>query len=217
MFTPDHERYQIAEQLYCFTDKSIPEIAEITGIPKPTLYQRARTYNWQSLRRASRRSPAILAEEMYKEVSDLTASVNKRPVGERISTPQEADLRKKILSSIAAIKKFPTHAEVAFIMQSLLRYVKITTPHHELVSKILESFMSHRDFYGYASFQPEYEQDLNMADEMEMDLMFNSPESSPFNQEAPEDMQHIVSRNRSGKPIDFDARSKGAPGNGFDD
>ena len=162
MFKSKHERYQFAEQLYCYTDKSVPEIAELTKVPLRTLYQRARDYKWESLRRAALRSPAILAEEMYRELADLTAAINSRPEGQRIPTPVEAELRRKTLYSIAAVKKFPTHAEAAWVLQSLLRYNDHFNENRvDGLACLVEGFLAHRDVYGFASFQPEHNQDLN--------------------------------------------------------
>lgn len=171
MYTSNPERYQFAEQLYCFTDKTIQEIAELAKIPLRTLYQRARDYKWATLRRASRRSPMMLCEEMYRELSDLTAAINNRPEGQRIPTYNEAELRRKIVYSIAAIKKFPTHAEVAFILQSLLRYGNHF--HYDRVDglqNLIEAFLSHRDVYGFASYQPEHNQDMNFPTDQELEL-----------------------------------------------
>jgi hypothetical protein len=186
MYTPDHERYRFAEQLYCFTDKSISEIAKLAEIPERSVYRRARDYKWETLRRASKRSPLILSEEMYRELADLTASINQRPEGQRIPTPQEADLRRKILNSIAAIKKFPTHAEVTFILQSLLRYNdNFYGNGWEHLGGLIDSFLSHRDIYGFSSYQPEHNQDLGKITDEELDLLLAGPQDgedpSPYN------------------------------------
>ncbi|HYD22305.1 MAG TPA: hypothetical protein VEB40_12570 [Flavipsychrobacter sp.] len=185
MYKANHERYKLAEQLYCYADKSIPDIAELTGIPLRTLYKRAQDYKWTTLRRASKRSPAILCEEMYRELSDLTASINSRPEGQRIPTPQEANLRSKILASIKAIKKFPTHAEAAMVMQGFIRYVSAASPQFKMIIEHVENFLGHRDCYGYASFQPEHGEDLNMltmeersgdCPYMEYDMTYTPPD-----------------------------------------
>lgn len=181
MYKANHERYKFAEQLYCFTDKSIPEIAELTKIPVRSLYRRALDYKWETLRRASRRSPMILAEEMYRELADLTASINSRPEGMRIPTPQEAELRRKILYSIKAIKKFPTHPEVTFILESLRRYSDHF--HYDRLDdldKLIEGFLSHRDVYGFASYQPEHNQDLNQPTEQELEAIFSGEDEHSY-------------------------------------
>ena len=185
MYKANHERYKLAEQLYCYADKSIPDIAELTGIPLRTLYKRAQDYKWTTLRRASKRSPAILCEEMYRELSDLNAAINNRPEGQRIPTPQEASLRSRILVSIKAIKKFPTHAEAAMVMQGFIRYVSAASPQFKMIIEQVENFLGHRDCYGYASFQPEHGEDLNMptmeersgdCPYMEYDMTYTPPD-----------------------------------------
>jgi hypothetical protein len=188
MNTTDNDRYRFAQQLYTLTDKSLPEIGEITGIARTTLYDRARKYNWVTLKRAARRSPIVLVEEMYSELSDLTARINARPEGQRIPTREEADLRKKILSSIAAVKKYPTLAEVNMILQSLQKYVRGFSSYHAEFSKMIEAFMSHRDIYGYASWQPEHGEDLNMPTEQEVEAIFNN---SSYNEEDELDTDRI--------------------------
>lgn len=181
MYKADHERYKFAQQLYCFTDKSIADIAIITGIPERSLYRRAADYKWSTLRRASRRSPMILAEQMYQELADLTAAINSRPEGQRIPTPQEAELRRKILYSIRTIKKFPTHAEVGFILESLQRYSEHF--HYDNLAglqALIEGFLSHRDVYGFASYQPEHNQDLNQPTEQELELFYSGQTASLY-------------------------------------
>lgn len=181
MYQADHERYVFAEQLYCFTDKRMHEIAELAKIPLRTLYQRARDYDWATLRRASKRSPMILCEEMYRELADLTESINKRPEGQRIPTSAEAETRRKIVYTIAAVKKFPTHAEAAFLMQSLIRYA--TNFHWEEVQnlqKLVDAFLSHRDVYGYASYQPEHNQDINHISEQDIEKEFNEIDTPSY-------------------------------------
>ncbi len=196
MAKTNHERYAFAEQLYCFTDKSIPEIAEITKIPERTLFQRARDYKWDTLRRASRRSPLVLCEEMYRELSDLTATINSRPEGQRIPTSQEAELRRKIVYSIAAIKRFPTHAEVLFIMQSLIRYGNHF--HYDRVDglqNLVDGFLAHRDIYGFTSYQPEHNQDLNYPTEQELDNLEQFRDPSDTTTDLNQDIVHIPLRN----------------------
>lgn len=163
------------------------DIADLTKIPVRTLYRRARDYKWETLRRATRRSPIILTEEMYRELSDLNATINERPKGQRIPTPTEAETRRKIVYSIAAIKKWPTHAEAAFLFQSLLRY---NEHFHfrgvEGLPELIEGFLAHRDVYGYASYQPEHNQDINQPTEQELELLYSEDEKSPYRD--PEEM-----------------------------
>lgn len=182
-----NERYQFAEQLYVFTGRSIDEIAEITGIPRRSLFHRAKTYKWTSIRMASLRSPAILVEEMYRELSTLTMTINQRPDGQKLATPQEAELRRKIINSITAVKKFPCHAEVIYIMQSLLRYSeRAYHDDHKAVAKLIDGFLSQKDMYGYRSYQPENGQDLHTDTDIEQRERFHGPEDLSD----PEDMPH---------------------------
>ncbi len=185
------ERYRFAEQLYVFAEKSIEEIAEITGIPRRSLYTRAKTYKWASLRTASLRSPAVLVEEMYRELSNLNLKISQRAPSEQLATPQEAELRRKIIYSITAVKKFPSHAEVVYIMQSLLRYAGIAChAESQAVAKVVDGFLSHKDMYGYTSYQPEHKQDLHAPTAVEMRERFNGPEdlSDPDDVPHPEDI-----------------------------
>lgn len=192
-------RFTTAEQLYCYTDKTMQEIAELTKIPVRSLYRRARDYKWESLRRATRRSPIVLTEEMYRELSDLTASINERPKGQRVPTPTEAELRRKIVYSIVAIKRWPTHSEAAFLFQSLLRYNEHF--HFQGVDglpELIDGFLAHRDVYGYASYQPEHNQDLNQptpqelqrlyggADDDEAESPYRDPDEMVIEKEEPE-------------------------------
>lgn len=181
------ERYQFAEQLYVFTDKSIDEIAEISGIPRRSLFHRAKTYKWASIKLASLRSPAVLVEEMYRELSTITMTINQRPEGQKLATPREAELRRKIIHSITAVKKFPSHAEVIWIMQALLRYAE-RAYHFEwpTVTKIVEGFLSHKDMYGYKSYQPENGQDLHGLTDVELRERFHGPEDLSD----PDDLPH---------------------------
>lgn len=185
------ERYRFAEQLYVFAEKSIDEIAEITGIPRRSLFTRAKTYKWASLRTASLRSPAVLVEEMYRELSNLNLKISQRPPSEQLATPHEAELRRKIIYSIKAVKKFPSHAEVVYIMQSLLRYAGMAC-HAEFpaVEKAIDGFLSHKDMYGYTSYQPEHKQDLHAPTAVEMRERFQGPEdlSDPDDVPHAEDM-----------------------------
>ena len=184
-------RYAFAEQLYSATDKTMQEIADLTGIPVRSLYRRAREYKWETLKRSTRRSPMILAEEMYRELSDLTATINQRPEGQRMPTPVEAELRRKILYSILAIKKFPTHAEAHFLLQGLIRY---NDHFHfngvEGLPSLIEGFLSHRDVYGFAAYQPEHNQDINQPTEQDLELLYSGPEEgeAPSPYRDPEDM-----------------------------
>ncbi len=181
MYKADHERYTFAEQLYCHTDKKMDEIAKLSKIPLRSLYQRARDYKWDTLRRASRRSPMVLCEEMYRELSDLTATINSRPEGQRIPTPAEADLRRKIVYTIAKVKNFPTHAEAAFLMQSLIRYG--THFHYTEVQglqTLVDSFLSHRDVYGFASYQPEHNQETAMLNDQELEKETNGVDTPDY-------------------------------------
>jgi hypothetical protein len=123
----------------------------------------------------------VLAEQMYQELADLTASINSRPIGQRIPTPSEAELRRKILYSIRAIKKFPTHAEVGFIMESLQRYSEhFHFDRLDGLQKLIEGFLAHRDVYGFASYQPEHNQDLNQPTEQELELAYSGDTPSPY-------------------------------------
>jgi hypothetical protein len=212
MSTSSPERYVFAEQLYCWTDKSMPEIAELTGIPLRSLYHRSRKYKWEVMRRASRRSPMVLVEEMYRELSDLTEKINQRPIGQRLPTKEEAELRKKIVATITAIKKFTTHAEATFLMQSLLRY---NDTYHgnrlEGLQSLVDAFLAHRDIYGFASYQPEHDQDVNQPNEQDLNLFFSGPEIDeapatyrhPDNMRLEQPMTKLIEKAREKLAIDF--------------
>lgn len=170
------KRYLFAQQIYCSTDRTIPEIAELTGIPQRSLYHRAKEYKWADLRRASLRSPAVLVEEMYRELSDMTFKINQRPEGQRVPTPEEAELRRKVIYSITAVKKFPSHAEVVHTVQSIKKYVtRFYYPDLAVFTKIMDAFMAHRDLYGHTAYQPEFENDLNAATDVELEEAFRGP------------------------------------------
>lgn len=85
-------------------------------------------------------------------------------------------MRRKIVYTIAAVKKFPTHAEVAFILESIIRYNNFFHDDRlDGLQNLLDGFLAHRDIYGFASYQPEHGQDLNSANEQEIDLLFSDP------------------------------------------
>lgn len=66
-------------------------------------------------------------------------------------------------------------------MQSLIRYAQ--NFHWEEVQnlqKLVDAFLSHRDVYGYASYQPEHGQEINHISEQDIEKEFNETDTPSY-------------------------------------
>lgn len=98
------QNLQNARNLYFNTTLSQAQIAEVIGVSQKTISIYISENNWKLLKQKAQQLPPVFIDQMNSELQELNARIAARPEGKRIPTSEEAELRRKILYSLAALK-----------------------------------------------------------------------------------------------------------------
>jgi hypothetical protein len=120
------EKLQQVRNLYFNTTLTQSEIGALVGLSQKTVSCYISENNWRSVRDRVRKMPILLIEQMNSELKEISDAVAARPKGKRFPTPREAETRRKIIYSIAAMKErqsAATHLEVLLnFLQNVSEY-----------------------------------------------------------------------------------------------
>ncbi len=101
----ENEKRIQARNLYLQSDLTQAQIAEIIGVSQKTVSQYVNENKWQLLKERAQRIPALFVEQMLGELEDMNQVIASRPKGERHPTLREAEIRRKIMYSMATVKE----------------------------------------------------------------------------------------------------------------
>jgi transcriptional regulator with XRE-family HTH domain len=112
---PTGNKREQARNLYFQTNLTQKQIADVIGVSQKTVSTYVSDHKWNLIKKRAGQLPAIFIEQMYTELQALNDTIAARGNGQCYATPEEAEVRRKILYSIAAVKdrqSAGTHAEV---------------------------------------------------------------------------------------------------------
>jgi hypothetical protein len=149
---------QQARNEFFSTSAPLNAIADKVGVARKTVSIWATEGNWQALKINSMRTPAILVDGMYAELSELADAIAARPHGERYPTPKEADVRRKTILSIKDLKKGIATPEMHELLKSFAQFIIARGDERTAIrmSRFIHAFLNETDKFGYLPHQVEF-------------------------------------------------------------
>ncbi|MCD6010647.1 MAG: helix-turn-helix protein [Flavipsychrobacter sp.] len=139
----ENEKKQQARNLYLQSDLTQAQIADIIGVSQKTVSQYVNENKWQLLKDRAKQMPALFLEQMIGELEDINQVIASRPKGERHPTLQEAEVRRKIMYSMASVKErqsVGTHIEAVI---NFLAHVAEENPEHaRLIARYSDQYFT---------------------------------------------------------------------------
>jgi transposase len=151
------DKKSLARTLYVVEGKSQKEIALAVGVSERTVYTWIHQYAWQKLKLAALQAPLAICDNLSSQLVEMQNNIAAREPGKRFPTQQEADITRKLITSIEAVKK---NQSLAHNMQMMEAFRDFVRPLNGMFSKQLahyaNKFLNARDRNGYAPYQVEY-------------------------------------------------------------
>ena len=118
-----------ARNLFFETDYSQAQIAKITGISEKTMSAWVNEEQWKQLKERVKNTPTEMIDDLYAEIALINNKIKSRNPDDQTPTLEEAELRKKILTSIKELQSHlskPNHIEVII---NFLQFLAPRFPH----------------------------------------------------------------------------------------
>ena len=151
------EKKQLARHLYLTSYKTQRQIAEEVGVSERTVYNWIHESAWHKLKVASYTAPATICDNLCSQLVELQDHIATREPGKRFPTPQEAEVTRKMVLSIATMKKTPS---LSMSMQVIESFKDFARPFNKQFSRQLSHyagrFLSKQSKNGFVPFQMEY-------------------------------------------------------------
>lgn len=115
------QKKDFAKSIYLGEDLTQEEIAERVGVKRQTVSRWIREGNWERHKVSITITREEQLKNLYLQLSELNAAINKKPAGERFANATESDTISKISN---AIKKMETDVGLADILSVFKSFVK---------------------------------------------------------------------------------------------
>ena len=140
-FTEDKKAQ--ARNLYLHSTLTQSQIAELLDVSQKTISLYISESKLQLLKKRAAQSPSIFLEQMNNELHEMNEIIAARPPGQRIPTLQEAEIRRKTMYSIAAIRQRQsagTHIEV--LINFLKTVFEININDAKLLNRYVDEYVT---------------------------------------------------------------------------
>ncbi len=132
-----------ARNLYFESDLTQAQIAKLLGLSQKTISQYISEEKWKFIKDRAQQMPGIFLEQMNSELQDINDAIAARPKGERHATSSEAEVRRKILNSMASIKE---RQSTASHIEVLINFISIVAEENledaQLLNKYIYDYIS---------------------------------------------------------------------------
>jgi hypothetical protein len=189
---------QQARNEFFSTSAPLNAIADKVGVARKTVSIWATEGNWQALKINSMRTPAILVDGMYAELSELADAIASRPHGERYPTPKEADVRRKTILSIKDLKKGIATPEMHELLKSFTQFIIARGDERTAMrmSRFIHAFLNETDKFGYLPHQVEFKvgesADKTSTDFIPQDFLPDPPGPILLSSDPQTDRQDVI-------------------------
>lgn len=109
-----------ARNLYFQTTLTQAQIAELIGVSQRTVSNYINDNKWKLLKQRAEQAPALMLEQMHSELQELNEAIASRPFGQRFPTKEEAEIRRKTLTSINLIN---TRQSAGYYSQVFMNFI----------------------------------------------------------------------------------------------
>ena len=115
------QKKDFAKSIYLGEDLTQEEIAERVGVKRQTVSRWIKEGNWERHKVSITITREEQLKNLYLQLSELNAAINKKPAGERFANAAESDTISKISN---AIKKMETDVGLADILSVFKSFVQ---------------------------------------------------------------------------------------------
>ncbi len=154
MYPPKLEQEQQARELFLTSERSRAEIAEEVGVSEKTISNWSVKGGWYELKKASVQAPAVMVQQMYDEIEQINAIIRSRPEGQRHPTVAEAELRRKIITSIRSVKRQLSTPELYQALRDFALYVVRRNERHRGLDYYIEEYIAGERSAGKHALKP---------------------------------------------------------------
>ncbi|MCD6012459.1 MAG: helix-turn-helix protein [Flavipsychrobacter sp.] len=116
----ENEKRTQARNLYLQSDLTQAQIAQLTGVSQKTISQYISDNKWDLIKERAKQIPALFLEQMNSEIEEINQEIASRPIGKRYPTSREAEVRRKIICSMDAIKE---RQSVGTHIQAIINFI----------------------------------------------------------------------------------------------
>lgn len=124
------EKMNEVRNLYFQTALSQAQIAELMGISQKTVSIYIRENKWDILKRRADQVPAVCLEQLNSELQELNQMIASRQEGQRFPSLQEANIRLRILSSMATIRNRQATSIHVEVLSNFIQSITHKNPAH---------------------------------------------------------------------------------------
>ncbi len=126
-----------ARNLYLQSDLTQAQIAQLLGLSQKTICQYINENKWNLIKERAQQMPAMFLEQMNFELKEINDAIAARPEGKRYPTLSEAEVRRKILSSMSSLKE---RQSVASHMEVILDFIQIVAGQNIEHARIISDY-----------------------------------------------------------------------------
>lgn len=113
------KKKELAQILYVQEKRTQMEIAELIGVPQPTVSKWAKEEHWSELRSGVSITKEQQIMNIYHQIAQINENINKRPEGERMANVKEA----KVIADLAlAVNKMESEVGIAEIVSCGMKF-----------------------------------------------------------------------------------------------
>lgn len=161
--TENDKRTQ-ARNLYLQSNLTQAEIARIVGLSQKTICQYINRHKWKEVKENAQQMPAIFIEQMNCELKAINDAIAARSEGNRFPTMAEAEVRRKILYSMASIKE---RQSVASHMEVIIDFIAIVANQNTEHARIISEYAMNHFTEAIKNPRAPHNAEYNIPDEGE--------------------------------------------------
>jgi len=135
--TSNDKRAQ-ARNLYFQSDLTQEQIAKLLGVSQKTISKYVSEEKWKLIKERAQQMPGMFLEQLNSELQDINDAIAARPKGERHATKSEAEVRRKIMYSMASIKE---RQSTASHMEAFINFISIVAEENIEDARILNKYV----------------------------------------------------------------------------
>ena len=136
----NEEKITQAQNLYFNTTLTQGQIAELINVSRKTVSGYVTENNWKLLKKRACQMPAVYLEQMNCELQEINAHIAARPKGKRFPTLREAEVRRKILASMATIKERQSAGTHMAVLSNFMARIAAENIEH---AQLFNSYLTH--------------------------------------------------------------------------
>lgn len=127
-----------ARNLYFQSDLTQEQIARLLGVSQKTISLYVSEEKWKLIKQRAQQMPGVFLEQLNCELQDINDAIAARPKGKRHATPSEAEIRRKIMYSMASIKE---RQSTGNHMQAFINFITIVAEENIEDARILNKYV----------------------------------------------------------------------------